>query len=251
MAYYDLSKEERAEVNVKIYGQLLSDLRSGTNENFKSTFGDEDTYIRKAGYLQLGKIYLHQVDLRPVILTYLDSLIDVENQLIRQTAINAAGEIGRKEFDSIERLMERGLFDEHHQVRNAVIGSIKKMGQVNPGPVLNFAKRFLNHKDKEIRRVICHGIELRGRTHPEEVLPLLQQLEDDETQRVRSTLVHVIGQIAYKKGCLPKVLAHLKGWKNEEVVRDALDEIIDVHRRYSSFAFLTEKEAIKTISKEF
>jgi hypothetical protein len=43
-----------------------------------------------------------------------------ENPLIRQTDVNAAG-----------------LFDDHHRVRNAMIGSIKKMGEKNPVPVLD------------------------------------------------------------------------------------------------------------------
>ena len=82
---------------------------------------------------------------------------------MRQTTINAAGEIGMHDFAPIEHLMEAGLFDKHHSIRNAVFGSIKKMGEKNPKPVLAFAKRFLHHEDKEIRREICHGIELRGR----------------------------------------------------------------------------------------
>ena len=147
--------------------------------------------------------------------------------------------------------MEQGLFDEHHSVRNAVIGSIKKMGEKNPKPVLNFAKKYLKHKDKEIRREICHGIELRGRTHPQDILPLLKELQNDTTSRVRNTLVHVIGQIAYKKGCLETVVADLKTWKNKELVRDALDEIVDVHDRYKNFSVKTQAEAIKYISKQF
>jgi hypothetical protein len=66
----------------------------------------------------------------------------------------------------VRHFFEKGLFDRHHSPRTAVIGSVIKMGEVNPGPVLQWAKKYLQHKDKEIRREICHGIELRGRKYP-------------------------------------------------------------------------------------
>lgn len=125
------------------------------------------------------------------------------------------------------------------------------MGEKNPVPTLEFAKQFLHHENKEIRREICHGIELRGRTHPQDILPLLKELQDDKTARVRNTLVHVLGQIAYKKGCLETVIKDLKTWKNKELVADVIDEIIDVHDRYKNFSVKTQEEAIKYIEKNF
>ena len=137
--------------------------------------------------------------------------------------------------------------DKHHSPRNAVIGSIKKMGEVNPEPVLHWAKKYLHHADKEIRREICHGIELRGRKYPQDILPLLKELQHDKTARVRNTLVHVLGQIAYKKGCLEIVTAHLKNWENKQLVADAFIEIIDVHRRYRNFSALMQDQACQYI----
>ena len=148
-----------------------------------------------------------------------------------------------KDFLSVEHFFHKGLFDSHHSVRNAVIGSIKKMGEKNPVPVLKWSKKYLHHPDKEIRREICHGIELRGRTHPEDILPLLRELQHDATARVRNTLIHVIGQISYKKGCLPKVIKDLKRWENKQLVAEAVHEIIDVHHRYRDFAVLSKGEA--------
>lgn len=168
---------------------------------------------------------------------------------VRQSVINATGEIGKKDFEIVETLFDKGLFDEHHSVRNAVIGSIKKMGEVNPVPVLKWTKKYLHHDDKEIRREICHGIELRGRKHPADILPLLRELQFDKTSRVRKTLVHVLGQIAYKKGCLKIVVEDLKSWENKALVSRALAEIIDVHERYKNFAALTQAEAIEFINQ--
>ena len=95
-----------------------------------------------------------------------------------------------------------------------------------------------------MRREICHGIELRGRTHPQDILPLLKMLQHDSEKRVRNTLVHVLGQISYKKGCLKTVINELNSWSNKILISDAIDEIIDVHseKRYAKFTALTQEE---------
>lgn len=243
MAFYDLPKEERAQLSEKIGKEIFSDIKSAKKKHLLNYFSDEDTYIRKVAYLAIGKIYHATDTFRQAIIAQLDELFLHDNPKVRQTAINSAGEIGMKDWQTINHLMEKGLFDEHHSVRNAVIGSMKKAGEKNPKPVLVFAKKYLHHPDKEIRREICHGIELRGRTHPQDILPLLKALQHDKTSRVRKTLVHVLGQIAYKKGCLETVVADLKKWENKDVVADAIEEIIDVHDRYKNFSVLTQKEA--------
>jgi HEAT repeat protein len=251
MSFYDLSKPERAELVARISSEILSEL---TAEKYKKTLGyfsDEDTYIRKSAYLSVGRIYFENPSLRKKILQRLTQLFTDDDFKVRQTVINAAGEIGKKEFEKVQQFFDKALFDTHHSPRNAVIGSIKKMGEVNPDPVLNWARRYLHHPDKEIRREICHGIELRGRKHPQDILPLLKELQHDKTARVRSTLVHVLGQIAYKKGCLETVVAHLKTWDNKELVTDALEEIIDVHHRYRDFSEKTQKQARQYIAEKF
>lgn len=251
MSFYDLSKEDRIVLVVKIKTDILSDLSHKKNTKILNYFSDEDTYIRKSAYLNVGRIYFEHPQLQQKIILLLETLLKKEDFKIRQTVINAAGEIGIKEFNSVEHFFDTGLFDKHHSPRNAVIGSIKKMGEKNPKPVLKWAKKYLHHPDKEIRREICHGIELRGRTHPQDILPLLKELQFDTTARVKNTLVHVLGQIAYKKGCLETVIADLKTWKNKEVVLKAIDEIVDVHYRYRNFSVLTQKEAITYIKKNY
>ena len=249
MSFYDLGKEKRNELVYTIHKAILSDISKGKDTAILKYASDEDTYIRKTAYLAIGKIHKANEGLRNKILSELDRVMENENEKVRQTAVNAAGEIGMYDFGVVEDIMERGLFDEHHSVRNAVIGSIKKMGEKNPKPVLKFAKKYLHHEDKEIRREICHGIELRGRKYPQDILPLLRELQWDKTRRVRSTLVHVLGQIAYKKGCLETVIADLKKWENKELVADAIEEIIDVYDRYRNFAVMTQDEAREYISR--
>ncbi|MCJ0742667.1 HEAT repeat domain-containing protein [Pedobacter montanisoli] len=243
MAYYDLSKEQRADLSAAIKAKLLEELQNSQYEHAITYFADEDTYIRKAAYLAIGRIYLENNKLRTEIVKLLEALLNHDDFKVRQTVINAAGEIGKKYFEEVSPFFDKGLFDSHHSPRNAVIGSIKKMGEVNPIPVLNWAKNYLHHPDKEIRREICHGIELRGRKYPQDILPLLKELEHDKTARVRNTLVHVIGQIAYKKGCIETVIAHLKSWQNKPLVAQAIEEIIDVHHRYRNFSVLTQDQA--------
>ena len=251
MAFYDLPKEERNVLVEKINQDIANDLSSGKTKNIITYFSDEDTYIRKTGYLAIGKLFYSKPELQQTILSTLKGLLNSSIDKVRQTVVNAAGEIGKFHFEKVHSFFDIGLFDKHHSVRSAVIGSVKKMGEKNPIPVLAWARTYLKHPDKEIRREICHGIELRGRTHPQDILPLLKVLEFEETKRVSDTLIHVLGQIAYKNGCLKTVVAHLNNWENKSLVEKALDEIVDVHNRYKQFAVLTQQEAIDYIDRNY
>lgn len=251
MAFYDLPKEERDRLVQQISQVILNGITNGTENKLLPYFSDEDTYIRKIAYLAIGKIYQADNERLADIIKLLENLLPNDDFKVRQTVVNAAGEIGKRDFEAVQHFFDKGLIDEHHSVRNAVIGSVKKMGEVNPKPILAWAETYLTHPDKEIRREICHGIELRGRKHPQDILPLLQRLENDPTKRVSSTLVHVIGQIAYKKGCLATVIAHLKNWNNKDLVEKTIAEIIDVHDRYKDFAVLTQEEAIAYITENY
>ncbi|MBV1887663.1 MAG: HEAT repeat domain-containing protein [Urechidicola sp.] len=251
MGFYDLSKEERKQLVADINTKIEKGLLYKNSENLIDFFSDEDTYIRKAGYLAVGKIYIKKNELQKIVISYLKTLFLSDSEKIRQTVINAAGEIGKTDFKIVQPFFDKGFLDQHHSVRNAVIGSLKKMSEKNPKPVLLWAKTYLKHEDKEIRREVCHGIELRGRTHPQDILPLLKVLEFDKTKRVSNTLIHVLGQIAYKKGCLQTVVKELNNWENNDLVQSALDEIVDVHRRYKDFAILTQQEVIDYIDKNY
>ncbi|TXN34887.1 HEAT repeat domain-containing protein [Flagellimonas hymeniacidonis] len=251
MGFYDLSKKERVQLVQAIESEILEDIHNGQKNAVLRYFSDEDTYIRKSGYLAIGKIHKSAKASTSTIINLLNTLLKSDLEKVRQTTINAAGELGKTNFEVVAHFFDKGLFDDHHSVRNAVIGSIKKMGEQNPEPVLNWAKKYLHHPDKEVRREICHGIELRGRKHPKDILPLLRALEHDGTARVKNTLIHVLGQIAYKKGCLETVVKDLNSWENKELVQKALDEIVDVHHRYRNFAVLTQKQAIDYIDKNY
>lgn len=251
MSFYSLPKDERIFISQRIGKEVFSDIKCFRRKNLLRYFSHEDTYIRKEAYLAIGRIFHASDTFRELVLKQLNILCLHEDPKIRQTTINAAGEIAMKDFAVVKHLFDKGLFDKHHSVRNAVIGSMKKAGEKNPRPILAFAKKYLKHPNQEIRREICHGIELRGRTHPQDVLPLLKILQDDSTARVRNTLLHVLGQIAYKKGCLKIVVADLKKWKNRELVAEAIEEIIDVHDRYRNFSALTQEEAIDYIEGHF
>ncbi|HTF82527.1 MAG TPA: HEAT repeat domain-containing protein [Cytophagales bacterium] len=251
MAFYDLSKDDRTALTAKINSDLREEFKSSKKDVMHGYFSHDDTYIRKTAYTAIGRAYNIHLEFRSSLLLKLSSLLNDEDFKVRQSTVNAAGEIGKKHFSQVENIFDIGLFDAHPSVRNAVIGSIKKMGEVNPIPVLAWARKYLHHLDKEVRREICHGIELRGRTHPQDILPLLEELQHDRTTRVRKTLVHVLGQISYKKGCLSTVLTALQQWNNKQLVSDALQEIIDVHERYEKFSAMSQDEAIKYINVYF
>lgn len=251
MPFYDLSKEERIILVAQINKNIHNDIINNTQIYILTYFNNEDTYIRKSAYLSIGKIYHTTKNLRKIIIELLTNLLKNESYHVRQTTINAAGEVAMKAFETVEYFFDIALFDNHHTVRNAVIGSIKKAGEVNPIPILNWAAKYLHHPDKEIRREIVHGIELRGRKFPQDILPLLKQLQHDKTARVKNTLIHVLGQIAYKKGCLETVISDLNNWENKELTHKAIEEIIDVHYRYRNFSFLTQTEAIDYIKNHY
>src|ERR1700756_980202 len=144
MSFYDLTKEERVKLVEQINQQILSGIEKNKASVLVKYFEDEDTYIRKTAYLAIGKIYKQRTALQTKIITLLTELLKEEDAKIRQTCINAAGEIGIKDFKTVEWFFDTGLFDTHHSVRNAVIGSVKKMSEKNPKPTLVWAKKYLH-----------------------------------------------------------------------------------------------------------
>ena len=251
MGFYDLDKEQRDTLVNRINNELFEELNKGIIDKTTIYFSDTDTYIRKTAYMAIGKIFKANKALHRKVVSMLDMLFLSENFYIRQTVINSCGEIGLTDFAIVEPLLEKGLYDPHHSVRNAVIGALKKIIEKNPEPSLVFARKYLHHEDKEIRREICHGLELRGRKYPQDVLPLLKELQDEKTSRVRNMLIHVIGQIAYKKGCLATVAGELKSWYNKALVKQAVEEIISVHESYKNFAAMTQEEAVSYLNTIF
>ena len=109
MAFYDLNKSERIELVDKINQHILSELKSGKTKFILDYFSDEDTYIRKTGYLAIGKIHLANKTLHTSIFKLLEKLMKHENEKVRQTVVNAAGEIGKTDFKSIEQFMKTGF----------------------------------------------------------------------------------------------------------------------------------------------
>jgi len=250
MGFYDLSAEDRKKLVKKIESGVEQDLEKRVTTNIYKDGSDPDTYIRKNTYLSFSRIYQRRDDLKGRILDLLDTLIDDENEKIRQTSVYALGEIGKYDAGKISKIFEKSLEDQSSSVRNAVIGSLKQMGEKNPKPTLKFIHKHLHHPNPEVRREMVHGSELRGRTHPEEILPLLEELQDENDKKVRKTIIHVLGQISYKEGCLEKVITALKGWENQELVQDSLNEILEVHKRYK-FASKSLEEAKNYIKANY
>jgi hypothetical protein len=76
MRFYDLSKEERQKLVVHINQNILSELKFGKNVLTLKYFSDDDTYIRKSGYLAIGKIYKSNPDLQTRIVSLLNQLFN-------------------------------------------------------------------------------------------------------------------------------------------------------------------------------
>jgi HEAT repeat protein len=257
MGFYDLSKEERSKLVKQVHDEIEEsflnakyngDENSSAPEILVQYASNEDGYIRKVAYMAVAKIYLENKDLDKKILAIISALLNDSNPKVRQTAVYVLGEIGTKDTTDIIELFETTLTDEHHSVRNAVIGALKRMGQKNPKQTFKFASKYIQSENPIIRREIVHGIELRGRTHPEEVMPLITKLEYEEDKAVKQMIIHVIGQISYKKGCLEVVVEYLNDWSNNELVLEAVNEIIEVHGNYK-FAARTSEQAKNYIKK--
>lgn len=251
MSFYDLSSEKRQDLVVKIEQEILNDLLHKTSSRIHKYFSNNDTYIRKAAYLAIGRIYLFNKALEQVIYQALTDLLLDANPKVRQTVVNTLGEVGKKDASQVLKIYEVAIKDKDHSVRNAIIGSLKKIGERNPRPILQFSKKYLHDPNPEIRRQVIHGIELRGRTHPEDVLPILKEVQNEQNKRVKNIIIHVLGQISYKKGCLEKVIEELKTWENKELVKNALEEILETHKSYEKFSTRNYNEAKSYIEKKF
>ena len=251
MSYYDLTKEEREILKNKIKKLIKSDIEKEKYRNIQKFYSDDDTYIRKNSYLATGKLYKNSLKLRNNIIFALKSLFRDKDEKVRQTVIYALGEIGKVNFKGIEEIIKQAFTDTHHSVLNAVTGALKQLGEKNTKPTLEFIKNHLQHTDIRIRVKLLHGLELRGRTHPDDILPILAEYQNDSEKKVLDMIIHILGQISYKEGCLEKVIRNLKEWENLDLVNKILKEIVNVHKNYSKFSHLSPDKVKDVIKKEF
>jgi HEAT repeat protein len=248
VGYYDLTPEARRRLASKIESALESAAREGKPGAILAYALDPDTHLRKQCALAAGRLFEREAAIRPALLELLDGLCLSTEVRARQTAIQAAGEIGKRAPSEVLERLERRMGDPHPSVRNAVIGAFKQVGQKHPAAVLELAGRHLSDADPEIRREVVHGIELHGRRHPEDVLPLLERLQGERVRRVREMIAHVLSQISYKPGCLPKVLERLATWHDRDLVDRAIAKILEVHAE-QTYCELSLEAARRRISE--
>ncbi|MDR0323803.1 MAG: hypothetical protein LBI12_05075 [Treponema sp.] len=253
MGFYELSKTEREQKCKEIQDNIAKDLRKSKLSATIVYFDDPDTYIRKAAYLGVGKLYNHNLVPPVMVINMLDMLIKSKSERIRQTVINAAGEIAIKHFAPVEHLFDIGIVDQHHSVKNAIQGSLKKSCEKNPAELIPFCQKYITNLDPETRRSAAHGLELRGRTQPQDIMPVLRLLQYETHKRVRPMLVHIFGQISYKKGCLEKVTAELLTWEDKALAEECFEEIIKQHHHinchFRTVETLSPKECEEYLKK--
>src|ERR1017187_3929198 len=102
MGFYDLPKDQRDILVDEINKEIAGDILLGKKEYLLHFFSDEDTYIRKTSYLAIGKIYTANKKLQKPILGVLETLLRESDPKIRQTVVNAAGEIGKHDFAVVQ-----------------------------------------------------------------------------------------------------------------------------------------------------
>lgn len=250
MNYYDLTKQERTTFRAKVAEELLISVQKNAQASDLPYISASDTYVRKVTYEAIGHIHKSNPSLRKNVIAFVNQIFKSDDQLARQTTTNAMGEIGVHDPEVIGDFFDKASEDDSPKVRNAVIGSLKKIGQKHPGVAVEFAKRNVNNPNEEARRIAMHGLELRGRTNPEEILPTLKLFQKESKARLKKMLVHVVGQSSYKKGCLETVLTELKTW-NHDVVALALKEIYAVHVYYAGFSYYDSEQAREMMLSEF
>ncbi|TCL54105.1 HEAT repeat protein [Kineothrix alysoides] len=238
-----MPKEEREQYKLQIENTVLVSMKNNVIVEVLPFFSDSDTYVRKVAYQAVRMQYKRNGDIRLVAIPWLKLLYKSESALVRQTVIYACGEIAAFDFPSVEELLTQGMHDPHHSVRNAMIGSLKISGDKN-SEILAFCEKYILSDSPEVRRLICHGLELKGRTHPQEIIALLKKLQYDKHPRVKEMLVHVLGQISYKKGCFHFVEGEVFSWNNADIYKLFQKEVIEVHGRYEKFSALPQKEVI-------
>jgi HEAT repeat protein len=249
MGYYDLPKEEREQYKSLIENVIVSSVKYNTTNEAMPFLSDNDTYLRKVAYQLIGNLYKQNKEIRPLIVAWLEQLYGSKDEKVRQTIIYACGEIAGIDFIAIEKLLTKGMYDPHHSVRNAFIGSLKISGNKNPD-IIAFCEKYILSDDPEIRRLICHGLELRGREHPQEIIDFLKKLQHDKNKRVRQMLIHVLGQISYKKGCFHFVENEVSSWENDDIYRAFQKEAVEVHGRYEKFSELSKNDVIEFFEKK-
>jgi len=247
MSFYSLNKSERVQKYKDIEDEILNGLINADDLIILKIFNDDDTYVRRAGYLAVRNLWKNE-KLRSLIIKSLERLIENDSEKVRQTVINSCGEITVFDFKIAEDIFKTGILDKNHTVKNAVIGSLKKSGQKNPRQIIEFCKEHILDSDPEIRRQMAHGLELRGRTHPEDIMPVLKLLQFEKTARVRNIVIHIFSQISYKKGCLEKVVLELKTWENKELVKACFEAIIKQHYHINRHFKTATLKASETLS---
>lgn len=243
--YYGLSAQERAQKNAEIHEAVAAAL-DGETDAALCFCQDGDTYIRKAAYQAIGKLYALRGE---AVLAFVERLYASGQEKIRQTAVYACGEIARANFDVVEHILQDGLRDVSASVRNAVTGALKTAGEKSDA-ALAFCEKNILCEEPEVRRLLCHGMELRGRKRPQDILPALKKLQFEQNRRVRDMLVHVLGQISYKKGCFAQVAKEVAGWENAAIYEAFKAEAIEVHGRYEKFSEFSRAQVEEYFDRE-
>jgi hypothetical protein len=84
------------EIAGKTSDDILADIDKNSTTRITAYFNDDDTFIRKAAYIAVGNIVRADDKKLIDVLNILDELFSHDDYHVRQTVINAAGEIGKQ-----------------------------------------------------------------------------------------------------------------------------------------------------------
>ncbi len=231
MGLHKLPKEKKCKYIDDLSNEIICGLDTNEFKDILKYASDKDNQVRKFASSVLADAFKDD-SLKDSLSKAFETMIHSDDEKIRQTAIYTAGQIGQTDAEEIYPLLEIGIADKHFKVQKATTSVLKVMCEKNPEQSLDFIKKHVHHENPSVRREIVHGIELRGKKCPEDILPVLRSLQDEKHKSVVNIVIHVIGQISYKKGAIESIATELKTWNNKWLVKKSVKEIISVHKKH-------------------
>jgi HEAT repeat protein len=152
-----------------------------------SLLSDPYQDVRQAGVEALTKLGRSDEDLRRLVLSFLDSQLDSQDQDVVANTLRIVARLGGRKV--MERL-KFSLKDERSQVRRA---AVEALGTVDSPEALEVLRLALTDEDATVRR---EAVQRVGRSRGPEILPTLLPMLQDEDLWVRVRAIQAVADQA-------------------------------------------------------
>jgi HEAT repeat protein len=152
-----------------------------------SLLSDPYPDVRQAGVEALTKLGRSDEELRRLVLSFLDSQLESQDQDVVANALRIVARLGGRKV--MERL-KFSLKDERSQVRRA---AVEALGTVDSPEALDVLRLALTDEDATVRR---EAVQRVGRSRRPEILPILLPMLQDEDLWVRVRAIQAVADQA-------------------------------------------------------